>query len=276
MTHTKWHSTAETPTYSVSSVFNDCWDQIRTEYGSSSAWNKIVPLNGTESLSLSNFDLKGWPLPVDCSATLGGALNYSHSAYFVLNTQDPNLPPKTWGPMTSTIAMSSSSTTSTNMATITPSSTTAVPTSAANRVTNVASATPTIRANTVGPSRGLKSTVSKGAIAGATIGGIAIVGLGLAAFIIRRRHRARRVEERQKQVHEAKDCGSFDASLYWKPEMPTDHQPQLLHEMPLDRDPGYSLAPYEIHNVDTQEMPTAPGPRASRTHEMPATPIMRR
>lgn len=75
---------------------------------------------------------------------------------------------------------------------------------------------------------------------------------------------------------EAKDHVYVDAPTYWKPEMPADNQPTILQEMPLVSDPGYSLAPYEMYDNETHEMPTRPGTRALAAQEMPATPIVKR
>ncbi len=270
--HTRWHSIAGIATYSVSSIFIECRGCIHTEYGSSPAWNKIVPLNGTELLSLSNFDLKGWPLPLDCSATLGGALNYSHSAYFVLNNQDPRISAKTWTASTETSTTSSSVA---NLAATTATLSSATPTSVASVVTIAAIATPTPLTDTATNSQGSGVTVSKGTIAGATIGGLVVVGLCFVAFTISRHLQARRAEKGQNKVHESRENESNDASTHWKPEMPADNHPQLLHEMPLDQNPGYSLAPSDVHNVETREMPATSGSRASRSQEMPATPMLR-
>lgn len=273
MIHTQWHSIAGIATSSVSSIFIQCRGYIHTEYGSSPAWNKIVPLNGTELLSLSNFDLKGWPLPLDRSATLGGALNYSHSAYFVLNNQDPHISAQTWTASTETSTTSSSVA---NLAATTATLSTTTPPSVASVVTIAAIATPTPLTNTDTNSQGSSATVSKGIIAGATIGGLAVVGLCFVAFTILRRLQARRAEEGQNKVYESRENESNDASTHWKPEMPADNHPQLLHEMPLDQNPGYSLAPYEVNDVETRGLPATSGSRASRSQEMPATPILRR
>lgn len=248
---------------------------IDAEYRTPLAWNRQVPQNGTQSLSFTNLDFKNWPLPLDCYISLGGASNGSGGAYFVLNNQDPNISPKTWGAVTTSTAAPTSSSSFTDPATTTPILTTTTPTPAASTVTIAAIATPTAPLNTATAPQGSTPNVPKGAIAGATVGGFVTVALCLVAFVVQRRHRARRVEEGQNKAYESRENVSNDAPPYWKPEMPTDNQPQLLHEMPLDQNTGYSLAPYEMHTVETQEMPATPGSRLPGTHEMPATTALR-
>lgn len=53
-----------------------------------------------------------------------------------------------------------------------------------------------------------------------------------------------------------KDSVYSDNSTYLKPEMPSDRQPPL--EMPLERDTGYSVAPYEMQNIEMYEMSGTP------------------
>lgn len=61
---------------------------------------------------------------------------------------------------------------------------------------------------------------------------------------------------------------------YMKPEMPGDKDlPPPPQEMPLEQDTGYSLAPYEMHNFETQEMPATPRLRKMNTPELPSSYI---
>ena len=98
---------------------------------------------------------------------------------------------------------------------------------------------------------------SKGAIAGASVGGLfAIVTIIGAIILLVRTHR-----RKQGQQSQAND-GDQRSSRWWaKAEMASDQHPPL--EMPVSRDPGYSLAPYELpvpgeirHTRNLQEMPT--------------------
>lgn len=94
--------------------------------------------------------------------------------------------------------------------------------------------------------------VSTGAIVGAIIGGLATIGLCVGAYFMRKRRRARHQQEKQRQEYEAqveamKDNAYSDNLNHLKPEMPSDKHPSLpAQEMPLERDTGYSIAPYEI------------------------------
>ena len=129
--------------------------------------------------------------------------------------------------------------------------------------------------NTAVPSQDPKSRVSKNAIVGATIGGLAAVGLGLVVFLLQRRRKAYHVKEMQQKASEATDSFSRvtdNHPIYWKPELPTDTCPR--QEMPLEVSPGYSLAPYEMHSSETHEM--AVGPISELTHELPAIPRLRK
>lgn len=122
------------------------------------------------------------------------------------------------------------------------------------------------------PSR--PTQISKGAIAGAIIGGLATIGLCIGAFLLRKRRRARRLQENERQGFEArmaaqKDFMYSENLAYLKPEMPGDKQlPPPPQEMPLERDTGYRLAPYEMHNIETQEMPATPRLRRINTPEL--------
>lgn len=117
--------------------------------------------------------------------------------------------------------------------------------------------------------------VPKGAIAGAVIGGLAIIGLCMGAFLMRKRrrtqHRQEQRQEQERQEYEArveatKNSVYSDDPAYLKPEMPSDKQPP--QEMPLEQDTGYSIAPYEMHSLETHEMPATPRLRKLNTPEL--------
>lgn len=127
--------------------------------------------------------------------------------------------------------------------------------------------------------RPLKSAnVLKGAIAGAILGGLATVGLCVGVFLMRKRRRTQHQQEKQRQENEArmvtKDSVYSDNLNCFKPEMPSDKQPPLPpQEMPLERDTGYSVEPYEMHNVETHEMPATPRLRKVNTPELATSRI---
>ena len=98
---------------------------------------------------------------------------------------------------------------------------------------------------------------SKGAIAGASVGGLLVIVIILSAILVLVR------THRQKQGQQSQASDGNQRSSRWgdKAEMASDQHPPL--EMPVSRDPGYSLAPYELpdrgeiqHTVNPQEMPT--------------------
>ena len=110
------------------------------------------------------------------------------------------------------------------------------------------------------------SSVSKGIIAGAVVGGLAglaLLLLGLYFLLKRNRTQA----QKNTDIKDAKRSSRPTSLILYKPELPSDsHPPQ---EMALVPDPGFSIAPYEIMaDRSHQEMP-AKEPAAA-TYEMPA------
>lgn len=89
----------------------------------------------------------------------------------------------------------------------------------------------------------------KGAIAGAVTGGLATIAICIGVFFIQKKRRAQHLAEIQTQEYGAtakvvKVPAYSDEPMYMKPELPSDRQPP--QEMPLDRDSGQNIAPYEM------------------------------
>ena len=116
--------------------------------------------------------------------------------------------------------------------------------------TTAASPTPKPLSSVIAPAVHLPppaKSVPKGAIVGGVIGGIAAIALGLGAFFLQNKRRGQGRPALLQQDYAAKDVYDphySDVSTMDKPEMPTDRQPPL--ELPLVKDPGYSVAPYEM------------------------------
>lgn len=89
----------------------------------------------------------------------------------------------------------------------------------------------------------------KGVIAGAAVGGTAGIGLCILGLVLllRRRRQARQLTlsstEKPKRDSTSDTGYSFGGH---KPEMPSDHEHQPRAELPLERNPSYQLAPYEM------------------------------
>lgn len=120
---------------------------------------------------------------------------------------------------------------------------------------------------------------SKGTIAGVVVGGLVAIATAIGAILFVAQKR------RQKQAQQSQAIGNStlpsggQRSSRWgeKPEMASDQHPPL--EMPVTRDPEYSLAPYEVPDRnDTRyaweplEMPSEQVSRQT-AQEMPATPM---
>ncbi|MCJ1272510.1 hypothetical protein MMC21_000296 [Puttea exsequens] len=94
------------------------------------------------------------------------------------------------------------------------------------------------------------SAISKGAIAGAVVGGLIGIALFICAYIWFRMRQNRRRQAAETSAQSFLAPYPYESG-YQKPEMPSDrHPPQ---EMPLDRDPGFALAPYEMSEVRAYE-----------------------
>ncbi|KAL8791510.1 MAG: hypothetical protein Q9213_000127 [Squamulea squamosa] len=92
-----------------------------------------------------------------------------------------------------------------------------------------------------------KGAISKGGIAGLTVGILAACLLAFLLFLLfrhRYRHRQSTAQQPERSSKTDKDDLRVSSYLAFKPEMPTDKQPP--QEMPSVRDPGYAVAPYEI------------------------------
>jgi hypothetical protein len=114
------------------------------------------------------------------------------------------------------------------------------------------------------------TSVSKGAIAGAVIGGLAVIALFFLGFLFLRK----RVWARVQQIEPTGDSGESrrpESSMLHKPELAADRQsPQ---EMPSVQDPGYTLPPHEMsEGRSNYELPTEEA--VALTQELPdATPL---
>lgn len=89
----------------------------------------------------------------------------------------------------------------------------------------------------------------KGVIAGAVVGGtsgIALCILGIVLFLRRRRQAGQLALSplEKPKSDSASDTGNILGG--YKPEMPSDLEHQPRAELPLDRNPSYQLAPYEM------------------------------
>ena len=82
----------------------------------------------------------------------------------------------------------------------------------------------------------------KGAIAGAVVGGLAVIAICMGLFFIQMRRRVEPLPRDQMQEHVT--MAAVNSSVYTKSEMAADTQPP--QEMPLDRDSGQGVAPYEM------------------------------
>ena len=103
------------------------------------------------------------------------------------------------------------------------------------------------------------SSTPKGTIAGSVIGGLAAIAFLFCAWSLQR-HRKRRLLQNEQGQATMKEAAPMtisaysDNNVYAKPEMPSSRQPP--QEMPLERDTGYDVEPYEMPNMETYEMPT--------------------
>jgi len=122
--------------------------------------------------------------------------------------------------------------------------------------------------------------VSKGAIAGAVIGGLAGIALFFLGFLFLRKRVWARVQRIESTRNSGESIRPVSPMLH-KPELAADRQPP--QEMPAVRDSGYALPPYEMsegrsnHELPTeeaiavaQEMPDATPLR--KNFELPALP----
>ena len=103
-----------------------------------------------------------------------------------------------------------------------------------------------------------KRELSKGAIAGAVVGGVAFLSLCLTAILVLAKRKAknrRRIEAKEAVAHKGAVYKSETASnsMHSKPEMPADRHPPL--EMPLVRDTSYAVEPYELPLAHAYELP---------------------
>ncbi|KAK4698137.1 hypothetical protein P7C71_g12, partial [Lecanoromycetidae sp. Uapishka_2] len=119
-----------------------------------------------------------------------------------------------------------------------------------------ASPTPSPSPSSVLHSAVARATVSGGAIAGAAIGGLIGIAIVVGAFLL--------VKQRQKKAKNEMDRDPGSSSpepltSYGKPELASDQIPP--QEMPLVRNTGYRLAPYELsENRNYGELPAEPPP----------------
>ncbi|CAF9938052.1 MAG: hypothetical protein ALECFALPRED_007489 [Alectoria fallacina] len=93
------------------------------------------------------------------------------------------------------------------------------------------------------------SGTPQGAIAGGVVGGLATIVLCIGVFFVRKKRRIERSAGIQKQEYgamaEAAQSPTYsDNQVYAKSEMSSDRQPP--QELPLDRDSGQGIAPYEM------------------------------
>lgn len=97
--------------------------------------------------------------------------------------------------------------------------------------------------------------INTGGIAGVVVGSLAgIVIVSLLFFRYYRQHRQHRSRQSRKAnitKAEKEDLRLSASYLSFKPEMPTDRQPP--QELPVERNPGYAVTPYEMA-VEPHEM----------------------
>lgn len=114
------------------------------------------------------------------------------------------------------------------------------------------------------------TSVSKGAVAGAVIGGLAGIVLFFLGFLFLRKRVWARVQQHEPTGDSRKSRHS-DSPILHKPELATDRQPP--QEMPSAQDPWYALPPSEMAEGRLNyELPT----EEAVAHEMPeATPLQK-
>ncbi|CAD6584213.1 MAG: hypothetical protein ASARMPRED_001632 [Alectoria sarmentosa] len=95
------------------------------------------------------------------------------------------------------------------------------------------------------------SGTPQGAIAGGVVGGLATIFICIGGFFVRKKRRTERSAGIQKQEYGAmaeaqavQNPTYSDNQVYAKSEMPSDRQPP--QELPLDKDSGQGIAPYEM------------------------------
>lgn len=116
----------------------------------------------------------------------------------------------------------------------------------------------------------------KGVIAGAAVGGTSVIALCILGMVLflRRRRQARQLTlssiEKPKRDSTSDTGHSFGG---YKPEMPSDHEHQPRAELPLERNPSYQLAPYEMADQRHSSGPLARVEMADRSH--PSGPLAR-
>lgn len=111
--------------------------------------------------------------------------------------------------------------------------------------------------------------VSKGVIAGATVGGAAAIAICLGALLLLRRRRRTRQYQIAQTENEKRDPPidgvSEPGSGIHKAEMSSDYTHQPAAEMPSQRHPPYSLGPHEMPSQQEQQ------PYKTAHYEMPTT-----
>lgn len=202
-----------------------------------------MPTNGTLAVPFINLNFANWPLPIQCNFQINyNSLIGNGSASFTVHN-NTDLSQKVWGP-----APTSSSSTSSHPPTSTPAVAPSTVTLAAES-TPTAPSTPTVT-NSAGPTdlgAGTKAGIAIGCVVGASI------GVALLSFAIsQHRNHGRRQDSKEMQIDGTRADVIYD-TVYSKPEMPSTNQPP--QEMPLRRETGYSIGPYEVHGTETQEMP---------------------
>lgn len=127
---------------------------------------------------------------------------------------------------------------------------------------------PTIPPSTT-PSVSSRPDTPTAAIAGGTAGGIvAIIGCLVAWWTLRKRRQSRQRAmqqelEKARMSNEKSENSQEAFGVAPKPEMPSDYTHQPAAELPLERNPQYDLAPYEMPTQDKSGSPQA-------EYEMPA------
>ena len=125
---------------------------------------------------------------------------------------------------------------------------------AASQATALASTTPDPKPTTAAS----RQDVPTAAIAGGAVGGVVAIALCLAAILALRRRR-RRARERAIQESLENTKSGMGVHVLEKGELASDHTHQPPMELPLERDPQYRLAPFEMPGArDMNARPPSP------------------